>query len=97
MRGGGGRPSASCATPGPSTPWTWCAEKTSVTHTQKLKNENIVNIVNKEFSKKKGKSKAFYEASQVSMSSANPAATTPTLTVNIFATAPTFFVMTMTN
>ena len=61
---------ASCGTPGPSTPWTWCAEKTSVTHTQKLKNiANIVNIVNKEFSKEMGKYKAFYEALQVSMSS----------------------------
>ena len=97
MRGGGGRPSASCGTLGPSTPWTWCEGKTSVTHTQKLENANIVNIVNKEFSKEMGKYKAFYEASQVSMSSANPAATNPTLTVNIFATVPTFFVMTMTS
>ena len=80
MRGGGGRPLASCGTPGPSTPWTWCAEKTSVTHTPKLENANIVNIVNKEFSKEMGKYKAFYEASQVSMSSINPAATNPTLT-----------------
>ena len=44
-----------------------------------------------------GKYKAFYEALQVSMSSINPAATNPTLTVNIFATVATFFVMTMTS